>query len=163
MPTRLLALLCLLLPFRANGFTLSQAPVTPDPGAGGQDYAELWPHIGLQEARRLHGSEGVVFVDGRSYREWQRSHIPGALALPAGEFDKRYPLLRAALVHAKVVVCYCHGKSCGVADYVAQRLADRGHRNLAVYSGGYPEWKEAGLPLEGAASAKKTKPLKKPK
>jgi rhodanese-related sulfurtransferase len=155
MKTLCLCLRLLLAPLPAAAFSLSQAPVTPDPGAAQPAFAELWPHIGLAEARRLQGQAGVVFVDGRSYGEWERSHIPGALPLPAGEFDKRYAMLRSALVHARVVVCYCHGKACGIADYVAQLLADKGHRNVAVYSGGYPEWKAAKLPLEGGAQQKK--------
>jgi rhodanese-related sulfurtransferase len=147
---RRIVTLALLLPaLPAGAFSLSQAPVTPDPSVSQPAFVALWPHINLAEAKRLLGQPGVVFVDGRSYGEWERSHLPGALPLPSGEFDKRYPLLKKALVHARVVVCYCHGFTCGIADYVAQLLTDRGHRNVAVYSGGYPEWKHAKLPMEG--------------
>jgi len=154
----LIAMLALLLaPLPAAAYTQSQAPVTPDPSAQAPGYAELWPHVSLAEARRLTGQAGVVLVDARAYSEWEQSHIPGALPLPSGEFDKRYPQIKRQLVHASVVLLYCHGKGCGIADYVAQLLADQGHRNVAVFGGGYPEWKEAKLPLEGKAVAVKKK------
>jgi hypothetical protein len=31
----------------------------------------------------------------------------------------------------------------------AKKLMARGYRNVLVFEGGYPEWKDAGLPVEG--------------
>ncbi len=130
-------------------FSLSHAQVTPDAAYNRTDFALPWPHISLQEAKRLHGMPGVLFVDGRSYPEWEKSRIPGALALPAGEFDKRYAMNRAKIRRARIIVIYCHGENCGLADTLAQLLTDKGHRDVAVFWGGFPAWKTAKLPLEG--------------
>lgn len=129
-------------------FSLSRAQVTPDPGYNKPDFSLKWPHISLEEARRLHGLPGVLFVDGRTYSEWEKSHIPGALSLPGGEFDKRYAMNRAKIRKALILVSYCHGANCGLADYLAQLLSDKGHRNVAVFWGGFPAWQAAKLPLE---------------
>ena len=136
-------------------FSLSRAEVTPDPSYNQAEFAFKWPHIALEEAKRLHGLPGVVFVDGRTYAEWERSHIPGALSLPGGEFDKRYNMQKARLRKAKILVSYCHGVNCGLADYLAQLLAEKGHRNVAVFWGGFPAWQEAKLPVEGTQASKK--------
>lgn len=135
-------------------FLYSRAPVADDPGPQGppSPYKHWWPHISLREARRLMGRPGVVFVDGRGRIQWERSHLPGAILLPASASDVQdlFPRYKSRLERAKVVVCYCFGYNCGGADLVARLLAQRGLRNLAVYPGGFPEWQKAGYPLEGA-------------
>jgi rhodanese-related sulfurtransferase len=136
----------------APAFTLSEAPVTPDLSlVQSRTSADQWPHINIQEMRRLLGQPGVVLLDARPRDEWEKMRIPGALSLPGNEFDKSYPVLRSRIIHARTVITYCHGYNCGMADYLAGLLAARGHRNLAVYPGGFPEWKRAGLPLEGTS------------
>lgn len=142
----------------ALGFTQSRAQVTPDARFSHPVLAEKWPHISLEEARRLHGLEGVVFVDGRSYVEWEESRIPGSVALPTGEFNKRYATSKARLRKAKVIVAYCHGEGCRLADTLAEYLVSKGHRNVAVFWGGHPAWKKAGLKMEGKGPAKKKGP-----
>ena len=139
----------------ADGFALSHAPVANDPTLTHRPSAKLWPHINITEARRLWGQPGVVFVDARSHLEWKQSRIPGAVSLPGLEFQNRFPPLRKRFIHARVVVLYCHGFSCGGGDYVANLLAEQGLRNMAVFSGGFPQWRAEGLPLERPGFKKK--------
>lgn len=129
-------------------FKDSKAPVTPDPSFQVEGYAERWPHVSLKEAKRLHKMKDVVFVDGRNFSEWQASHIPGAISLPVGEFDKRYDANRKALKKARIIVAYCHGENCRLADHLAQQLVGKGHSNVAVFTGGFPAWSNNGLPLQ---------------
>ncbi len=139
-------------------FRESTPPVTPDPSFTVPEYRDRWPHISLAEAKRLHGQKGVVFVDGRNHGEWQHSHIPGALSLPVGEFDARYRQAAFKLKRAKVIVAYCHGENCRLADHLAQQLVGKGHKNVAVFTAGFPGWSNTGLPLEN----EKGKPLPTP-
>jgi rhodanese-related sulfurtransferase len=155
LPLAALALLGASLLHADSQFTLSQAQVTPDPTYKLPEFLYKWPHISLEEAKRLHGMPGVLFVDGRTYFEWETSHIPGALSLPGGEFDKRYDMQRARLRKAQILVSYCHGPNCGLADYLAQLLSEKGHRNIAVFWGGFPAWLEAKLPVETKQGGKK--------
>jgi rhodanese-related sulfurtransferase len=143
---------------QAQTFRQSRAPVTPDPGYSRKEYAADWPHISLGEARRLQGHAGAIFVDGRNRKDWEKSHIPGALSLPTGEFDKRYPQLKSTLRRAAVLVLYCQGSNCAQADYLAGLLSAKGHRNLAVFWGGFPAWNEAKLPVESAPKNAKSRP-----
>ncbi len=139
----------------AAAFKLSDAPVPNDPTLTHRPTAKLWPHINIAEARKLIGHDGVVFVDGRLAEEYARSHLPGAISIPAADFDNTYPEYRHRLVHAKVVVVYCHGFSCGIGDAICQMLADQGQRNMCVFSGGFPQWSEYGYPLEGKGVPKR--------
>jgi rhodanese-related sulfurtransferase len=129
-------------------FKDSQAQVTPDPSFKVAGWADRWPHIDLKEAQRLHGLGEAVFADGRNHDEWVSSHIPGALSLPVGEFDARYLDAAPKLKKASVIVAYCHGENCRLADHLAQKLVVKGHKNVAVFAGGFPGWSGAGLPLE---------------
>jgi rhodanese-related sulfurtransferase len=151
---KLLSLLCLCaqgLPLRADApagaFTLSHAPVVNDPTLTHRDTAKMWPHV---------SQEGVVFLDGRTPEEYAQERIPGAVLLTPADFDNSFPLVKSKLVHAKVLLCYCHGYSCGIADYLAQLLAEKGFRTMAVFSGGFPAWKRAHYPTEGSASKSKS-------
>jgi rhodanese-related sulfurtransferase len=127
---------------------LSTPQVTVDPRFTISPYAEKYPHISLDEAKRLQARRDVVFVDGRQRIEWDQSHIPGAIAMPLGEFDKAYAADAKRLKKARIIVSYCHGEGCRLSDALAQKLVDRGHRNVAVFWGGFPAWNSAGLPLE---------------
>jgi rhodanese-related sulfurtransferase len=128
-------------------FEFSQVPVTPDASFNYDNFKYKWPHISLQEAQRLHGRKDTLFVDGRSYNEWKQAHIPGAVPLPIGEFEKYYDKYRSKLKKAKILVSYCHGETCRLSDHLAQLLVNKGHRNVAVFWGGYPAWTGAHLAL----------------
>ena len=141
------SLLALATGLSAATFSKSHADVTPDPTFKHPEVAGLFPHIDLAEAQRLHADPTVVFVDGRSFPEWEESHIPGAVPLPVGEFDKRYASKKKILRKARVLVSYCHGPGCRLADRLADYLVEKGHKNVAVFAGGFPGWKDAGLPL----------------
>lgn len=126
---------------------LCNPPVTPDPTFQDASYATKWPHIALAEAKRLMKLKSTVFIDGRSKLEWDQSHLPGALPMPLGEFDKYYAQYEKRLRNAKIVVAYCHGKGCHLSDGLAQRLVDKGLHDVAVYWGGWPEWHDNRMPM----------------
>ncbi len=126
---------------------LSTPAVTPDARFAVKEYATKWPHISLEETQRLHARGDVVFVDGRAMVEWEASHIKGAVPMPVGEFDKAYNKHKSKLKKAKILISYCHGEGCRLSDMLAQKLVDKGHKNVAVFWGGFPAWDGAKLPL----------------
>lgn len=126
---------------------LSTPPVTPDPTYTDATYASKWPHITLQEVQRLMKQKHTVLVDGRGQSEWDQSHLPGALPLPLGDFQKNYPIYEQKLKRAKIIIAYCHGKGCHLSDSLCQDLVNKGYKNVAVFWGGFPEWSSNKLPL----------------
>jgi rhodanese-related sulfurtransferase len=144
---------------------LSTPDVPVDPRFSAGDYASKWPHITLEEAKKLHERKDVVFVDGRAMVEWEQSHISGAVPLPIGEFDKRYASEKKKLQKATILVSYCHGEGCRLSDMLAQKLVDKGHHNVAVFWGGFPAWDGAQYPLvdkKGKAIVRPPKPAAAP-
>ena len=106
--------------------------------------------ISLDEARRRHGKDGVVFVDLRDVRELERDGvIPGAFHCPRGmlEFwiDPESPYHRDVFVKGKEFVFFCNGawRSALAAD-VAQQM---GVENVSEMDGGFTAWKDAGHPV----------------
>ena len=50
----------------------------------------------------------------------------------------------------KPMVTYCGGGSCEISISVAWELLGVGKTHIAVYMGGFPEWAQAGYPVEKA-------------
>jgi rhodanese-related sulfurtransferase len=142
----------------AMGRSAEEAPL-PAP-VGGQSghksqghippaWAGAGEHIDLVKARQLSKNKKVLFVDARANVEYLQGHIPGAISLPIGEFDKYFAENESKIKKAKKLVPYCHGARCNLSEKVARRLVqDKGFTNVAVFFGGWPEWSGAGLPVE---------------
>ena len=105
----------------------------------------------IEQALRLHGDDGVVFVDLRDPREIQRDGwIPGAFSCPRGmlEFwiDPESPYAKPVFSEPRRFVFYCaSGWRSALAAKTAQ---DMGLPNVAHIGGGYTAWKNAGGPVE---------------
>lgn len=96
----------------------------------------------------------AVVVDAREAWEYEEGHIPGAISLPFDEVITDPVRLEAFDSGGKPVITYCGGGSCELSLSLAYELAGYGHGPTAVYTGGFPEWEEAGYAVErGAAEA----------
>ena len=92
-------------------------------------------------AARLRRGDLVV-LDVRPEPEFRAGHIAGARSLPVSELRRN---LRA-LPKGVEVVAYCRGPYCVYADDAVRELNRRGFRAQRLEDG-YPEWKQAGLPV----------------
>lgn len=107
--------------------------------------------LSLEEARQLHGQDGVVFVDVRDIRELQREgRIPGAFHCPRGmvEFwiDPESPYHKSIFAEDKRFVFFCAaGWRSALATQAAQRM---GLKPVAHIKGGFSAWKAAGALIE---------------
>jgi ArsR family transcriptional regulator len=90
----------------------------------------------------------VVVIDARPEREFMAGHIAGALSLPVEELEARLHVLPSD----QEVVAYSRGPYCSYSDQAVAALRANGFRarRLAV---GFPDWRAAGLPIEGAMTA----------
>jgi len=105
----------------------------------------------VEQALRLHGDGGVVFVDLRDPREIQREgRIPGAFHCPRGmhEFwvDPESPYAKPVFAGPKRFLFYC--ASGWRSALAAKTVQDMGLPNVAHIGGGYAAWREAGGPVE---------------
>jgi len=92
-------------------------------------------------AARLRRGDLVV-LDVRPEPEFRAGHIAGARSVPVSELRRN---LRALPKDVKVVA-YCRGPYCVYADDAVRELNRRGYRAQRLEDG-YPEWKQAGLPV----------------
>jgi rhodanese-related sulfurtransferase len=104
----------------------------------------------LVQVRELFERKEAVFVDAREGSVFSAGHIKGAVSLPVGEFVSRLKAFRAAAPLESLLVIYCSGYGCHDSKSLGEKLMADGYRSILIYEGGYPEWKDAGLPVEGA-------------
>jgi rhodanese-related sulfurtransferase len=95
----------------------------------------------------------VVVIDVRPAEEYAAGHIAGALSVPLADLERRL----ADLPRGKRIVAYCRGPYCVLAAQAVHRLRRRG-RDARRLHDGYPEWRDAGLPVtSGLESPRRAK------
>lgn len=102
------------------------------------------------EAQPMTQDEDVVFVDIRDVRELEREgFIPGAKHAPRGmlEFwiDPDSPYHKPWFAEDKTFVFYC---ASGWRSLLATQVAQEMGLKAASLTGGFGDWKRAGLPVE---------------
>jgi DNA-binding transcriptional ArsR family regulator len=92
-------------------------------------------------------TEGAVIVlDVRPAGEYDAGHIPSAISVPLEELEGRL----SEIPREQPVVAYCRGPYCVLAVEAVELL--RGHGFSADrLEDGFPEWRQAGLPVEAAS------------
>ena len=144
------------LPMGAAPQVLNAPPAVQDYDAVAVPaWATGWKHYHWSEALALWKQKGALFCDARSKAEYDQGHIPGAIPLPLGEFDKYYALYHARLRRAKHIITYCHGVGCQLSNKVAQRLVqEKKFKNVGSFFGGWPQWQEHNMPVETGGGPK---------
>lgn len=99
-------------------------------------------------ARRLQAAAQVTFVDARPAEDYREGHIPEAVSLPVGDFDRLIEDFRRRFDQDAPIVTYCSGRSCQDSHILAQRLFEEGYTNVSVFIDGYPGWTAEGYPIE---------------
>jgi len=92
---------------------------------------------------RVHDGRAVV-LDVRPEDEFGRGHLPGAVNMPLSELRKRLD----ELPRDREIVAYCRGPWCVLAFEAVALLREHG-RQARRLEGGLPEWRLAGLPVQG--------------
>lgn len=106
--------------------------------------------VELAEVREL-ADRGAVLVDARAREIYLEGHLPGARSLPLGDVEELIGSFRNEVSSDAVLVTYCSGYGCPDSFDLAVRLLREGYRDVRVFEGGFPEWRDAGLPVaEGA-------------
>jgi|TARA_R110002074_G_scaffold402287_1_gene606202 rhodanese-related sulfurtransferase/biotin operon repressor len=99
-----------------------------------------------REELMLRATEGLVTVlDVRPSEEYTAGHLPGAINVPLSNLEKHI----ATFDPKQQVVAYCRGPYCVLAFEAVRLLRKNGFRVRRLQDG-YPEWKNAGLPIEKA-------------
>ncbi len=106
--------------------------------------------VGLAQVKEMLDRKEAVIVDARDAGVFRGGHIKGAISLPVGEFDSKLAGFQKEFSADTVLIIYCSGYGCHDSRILGEKLAGRGYRQILIYEGGFPEWKDAGLPIEGS-------------
>jgi len=87
----------------------------------------------------------VTVLDVRPSEEYKVGHIAGALNVPLSEIEQHL----ANLPKEQEIIAYCRGEYCVLAFEAIATLRKKGFSARRLEEG-YPEWKAAGLPVEGS-------------
>jgi rhodanese-related sulfurtransferase len=100
----------------------------------------------LAEVRELLAA-GALPVDAREVALFADGHLPGAVSLPLAEVDLRLDDFVRQTAAGRTLVLYCNGYGCPDSFDLGMQLIAAGYRDVRVFEGGLPEWRDAGLPV----------------
>lgn len=138
-----------------DGFTNVKLYQAGEPDWKTKDYLEV-DKIVVESALK---NNSALLIDARPYAKFLQETIPGSISIPDTEVEKylgRFPRDK----NEKIII-YCGGFKCTKSHAIANVLVSMGYKNVLVYAGGLPEWKQAGLATTKAAS--KAKPAEEKK
>jgi rhodanese-related sulfurtransferase len=105
--------------------------------------------IGIRQFQALVQDKGAVILDARAAPFYQQGHVPGALNLARDDFAREYQSLSSRLKpdRDRLIVVYCSGGECHDSKLVASALLSLGFSDVRVFTGGWEQWTQAGMPV----------------
>ena len=85
--------------------------------------------------KELDQKKGMMILDVRTNKEYERGHIPGALHVPLSDIGDKLKKLKKD----KELVVYCQSGNRSI--WAIKRLMGMGYKNLFNLKGGYLAWK----------------------
>lgn len=124
-------------------------PAAVNQGAAQQSPSENgFSEISLGDAVILHQEQGAIFADSRHAADFEAGHVQGAVHLYAADQEAWLNDFLAATDPATVIVTYCDGADCRLAQSLAELLFFNGFDNVRYLKNGWTRWREGGFPVE---------------
>jgi len=105
----------------------------------------------LSDMKRIVEEKQGVVVDARSQDDYEQGHIPGAVNFPMSRFDEVIGDFFETVQPSMLVVLYCSGQECHDSHAFADQIIQFGYTDVKVFSGGFGDWANGGLPVETGA------------
>ena len=103
--------------------------------------------VSIEEAIREFQEGKTTFLDVRSQTKYRQGHIPKSLSLPYDSFYEKLPVIKEKIFPARKIITY-GGEEFLFSNDSAILLQESGFSDVRVFSDGWDQWKEAGLPVE---------------
>lgn len=100
--------------------------------------------VSRQELLRRAKDEGVTVLDVRPPDEFEAGHLPGAVNIQLPDLPDHLD----SLPKDKEVIAYCRATYCVLSFKAVAALRKEGFKVRRLEEG-FPEWRAAGLPVEG--------------
>ena len=101
--------------------------------------------VSLAEVQNL--SQRAVIIDARITELYAEGHLPNAVSLPLADIEQRLTAFLEQYPERSLII-YCSGYGCSDSFDLALLLLESGYHDVMVYEGGFPEWRDSGLPVE---------------
>jgi rhodanese-related sulfurtransferase len=102
------------------------------------------PRMSVTELKRLLGEGRVVIVDVRAAEAYDEGRLRGAVSMPLEDVVAR----AKELPRDKMIVTYCDCPGEHSGSRAAVFIKHQGFEQVAVLTGGWDAWKEAGMTVE---------------
>ncbi len=102
--------------------------------------------ISIWDGFKAFRSDSAIFIDARSEYDFDAGHIPHAHNIPPGKrfnMESKNPKARS-----KLIIVYCQGRDCPLADELAKAIQAAGFTNIEVMPEGWEAWSQSGYPVE---------------
>jgi rhodanese-related sulfurtransferase len=122
-----------------EGFFLNRTAVAQ---VVGRHFEPSLPLLSVAEVAAELRSQDSTIIDARLPADFEAGHLEGAINLPvfAGPIEREK--LLASVNPAHRIVVYCQSDRCTWSHAVASDLVYRGFRNVAIFPGGWSEWRD---------------------
>lgn len=102
--------------------------------------------ISAEEAfEKYQKGEKIIFIDARSFEEYKKEHIKGAVWTGSENIEDKVKNLSKE----DFLVTYCYGSFCGASKIVARDLLSLGFKKVFASDLSVEKWKKLGGPTEG--------------
>lgn len=135
-------------------FLLSFSSYAEDKNWKSPLYVEGTTTITTEEAKKYH-DDGMIFLDVRSLRYFNKRHIPGAKHLSLKDDFTEENLLKIGSKQTPMVF-YCNGPHCSLSYRASTKAVGWGFEKIYYYREGFRTWREAGHKYEVVDPANKT-------
>ena len=97
--------------------------------------------ISIEDLVRRGTDDGLVVLDVRGSDEWNEGHIPGAMHIPVGSLQTRFPELPSG----RAVAVHCQA---GERSVIAASILQNNGFDVSNVIGGFRDWEKAGGKVE---------------
>ena len=98
--------------------------------------------ISLTKAVVMLKNEMSIIVDVRDKSNFMDGHIPGAIFFFEKDFDELIDSFLSENDTDIIIITYCDGDQCDLAQTVAEKFSSAGYTNVFYLKNGWSRWKE---------------------
>ncbi len=149
---------------KSNALNLAMSAATPADFKGIASMLNTTP-TSLPGARIVTAAEtkdliakGIPVYDVRLQEEYDHGHIPGSIFVPYAEAsakevgfepaEDKFDLSKLPADKNATFIMYCDGTICWKSYKSTQMAIKNGWKNAIWFRGGFPEWRDSGMPVE---------------
>lgn len=102
----------------------------------------ILPEVTVEQmASAVEKRDSVLLIDARKTIDFDKGHLPGAINLPVDAAEADIARSLGAVPQDREIILYCQSSQCPYAQKVARQIRRLGYTNLALFKGGWLEWK----------------------